>query len=67
VQKTYNGIDKYNLQKTEYQVVAGMNFLFYYVNGNSNKFTVQVYKPFYGPAMIRNEWGSKPEDQTLKG
>jgi hypothetical protein len=44
-----------------------MNFLFYYVNGNSNKFTVQVYKPFSGPARIRNEWGSKPEDQTLKG
>ena len=44
--------------------MAGMNFLFYFTGPNSEKFTVQVYKPFYGPASIRNEWGSRPVVQS---
>ena len=65
VEKTYKGIDKYNLKRAEYQVVAGINFKLYYTGQNSEKFTVQVYKPFSGPASIRNEWGSRPVVQSL--
>jgi len=32
IQKTFTGIDTYKLQKVEYQIVAGINFLFYYIS-----------------------------------
>jgi hypothetical protein len=35
VQKTYKDIDNYTLERVEYQVVAGINFLFYYNGPNS--------------------------------
>lgn len=32
IKKTFIGIDTYKLQKVEYQIVAGINFLFYYTS-----------------------------------
>jgi hypothetical protein len=61
VLKTFDGLEKYTLEKTEYQVVAGTNFLFYFLNTQWNeKFYAKVYRPFYGPCVVTSTWGNMP-------
>ena len=58
VKSSFSGLESYKLSRVEYQIVAGIVFAFFYNSDNKNNFfIVEVYKPFYGQALIQNTWG----------
>lgn len=58
IKSTFSEIDAYKLSRVEYQIVAGILFVFFYNSDTKNNvFIVEVYKPFYGQSVIQNTWG----------